>query len=262
MVRRAQCSRVRARPSTASTYDTFHDAERPLRDAAARQTARLTDGDARDFPRARRDSPPPSCVEPSPSGRARLAANQLLGKIVDDQAESSAGACEPQLHYVVPPRPRVRDGRQPRQLERLARSGARSRSRTSRARRCSSGCRTKTACRHLRARWRNRRLLDSRPQSAASSSSYCLFCGFASCSNTVFSASSTAVSAAPSHAYVAILVADLHADLLLDRRLTVAGEAHRAARDRLAEHVDADVDDEALGVRLVLHRDDLLAWPR
>src|SRR5262245_37801494 len=45
---------------------------------------------------------------------------------------------------------------------------------------------------------------------------------------------------------VAILVADLHPDLLLHGRLAVTGEAHRAAGDRFAQDVKADVDREPL----------------
>jgi signal peptidase I len=92
-----QCSRYRETVN-GSTYETFHDAERPARDA------RIAEGnpspDARDFPL--RMSPfPPSC---SQSEEALKAANiqQVKGKIVETKPEAVAKVCEPQLHYVVP----------------------------------------------------------------------------------------------------------------------------------------------------------------
>jgi len=81
-------------------YFTFHDADRPLRDqrlAAGTQH----DGDARDFPT--RTSPfAPTCANSEDAGRA-LEIEQVKGKIVETKGKDSAGACDQQLHYVVPP---------------------------------------------------------------------------------------------------------------------------------------------------------------
>jgi signal peptidase I len=70
------------------TYETFHDPDRPARDA-------LKVGDELDFP-SLRDRTPMHCGQPQ-SGPA--AANQAPGKIVDVK---SGDACELQVHYVVP----------------------------------------------------------------------------------------------------------------------------------------------------------------
>jgi signal peptidase I len=81
-------------------HDTFHDPDRPNRDqrlAAGTQTT----GDARDFPQ--RSFPhAPSCAQSDDAGKA-LDVEQVKGKIVETKSESAASACEPQLHYVVPP---------------------------------------------------------------------------------------------------------------------------------------------------------------
>jgi signal peptidase I len=92
-----QCSRFEETVNGVS-YDTYHDAERPTRDAKIAQGNAT--GDARDFPT--RTLPfPPSC---SQSEEAQRAANivQVKGKIVETKSEANAKACEPQLHYIVP----------------------------------------------------------------------------------------------------------------------------------------------------------------
>jgi signal peptidase I len=84
-----------------TTYDTYHDPERPLRDARIAEGNPPASGDSRDFPQ--RGMPfPPSC---SQSEEALKAANieQVKGKIVETKPEAIAKPCEPQLHYVVPP---------------------------------------------------------------------------------------------------------------------------------------------------------------
>jgi signal peptidase I len=71
-------------------YDTFHDPERPARDAESPRA-----GDNRDFPPLGHTDPP-ACQE-----RERSAAPQVLGTVV--ATKDGAPACETQLHYVVPP---------------------------------------------------------------------------------------------------------------------------------------------------------------
>jgi signal peptidase I len=76
-------------------FETFHDAERPSRDAGQPRVH----GDQRDFP-TRSMSEPPSCAG---TYDAEPPANTSApGKIVETSPEDSAPACAPQLHYVVP----------------------------------------------------------------------------------------------------------------------------------------------------------------
>jgi signal peptidase I len=81
------CSRYRE-TLDGITYETFHDADRPARDA-------LAVGDQLDFP-ALDERTLKHCGQPQ-AGPA--AANQAPGKIVDVK---SGNACELQVHYVVP----------------------------------------------------------------------------------------------------------------------------------------------------------------
>jgi signal peptidase I len=77
----------------------FHDADRPMRDqrlAAGTQTS----GDARDFPM--RNEPPPNCSRTEDAAKG-FDAQQVMGQLVETKSASAAGACEQQLHYVVPP---------------------------------------------------------------------------------------------------------------------------------------------------------------
>ena len=92
-----QCSRYRETVGGAS-YDTYHDAERPARDAKIAQGNPL--GDARDFP-SRTMPFAPSCSD-SEEARKGQPIPQVKGKIVESKTEAIAKVCEPQLHYVVP----------------------------------------------------------------------------------------------------------------------------------------------------------------
>jgi signal peptidase I len=79
-------------------YLTYHDHDRPSRDEAfARNPSNATPND-KDFPVLDGQHNPPSC-RTQPDGI--IPPNQLEGKIVEER--KGVGACEPQLHYVVPP---------------------------------------------------------------------------------------------------------------------------------------------------------------
>ncbi len=88
-----QCSRYQETLG-GHVYGVFHDPERPARDASAEKV-----GDSRDFP-VRHNLFPPSCSQTDDAARSIA---QTKGKIVETKHEADAGACEPQLHYVVPP---------------------------------------------------------------------------------------------------------------------------------------------------------------
>jgi len=94
-----QCSEYAERVD-GNEYHVFHDAERPLRDERRARDSALAVADTRDFPRLDGPRLPPSCTT-QPDGEPFAAPNQLPGKLV--VTRSSAGVCEPQLHYVVPP---------------------------------------------------------------------------------------------------------------------------------------------------------------
>ena len=79
-------------------YHTYHDADRPRRDAE-RARGERSGGDVKDFPRLDGAMSPPSCST-QPDGEPFAAPNQLPGTLV--QTRTGAGACELQLHYVVP----------------------------------------------------------------------------------------------------------------------------------------------------------------
>jgi signal peptidase I len=82
-------------------YHTYHDPNRPLRDERLAREGGLLAGDARDFPSLdRANLAPPSCPMQS-DGLPVGTHNQKPGKIV--VTKEHAGACEPQMHYVVPP---------------------------------------------------------------------------------------------------------------------------------------------------------------
>jgi signal peptidase I len=81
------------------SFEVFHDAERPQRDAARRAGAAAdADGDSRDFPGA--GAGPPSCP-PFGTPGGRVEANQATGRIVETAAEVT-DPCRPHRHYVVP----------------------------------------------------------------------------------------------------------------------------------------------------------------
>ncbi len=83
-------------------YDTYHDADRPLRDERARTNHGLLSGDNKDFPRLDGARMPPSCST-NPDGEALVAPNQKRGELVESNpGQASSNACEQQLHYVVP----------------------------------------------------------------------------------------------------------------------------------------------------------------
>ncbi len=97
-----QCSRY-SELAGGLRYDTFHDADRPLRDERAQTNHGLLNGDTRDFPRLDGARFPPSCST-NPDGESLVAPNQKRGEIVElHPGQASTNACEQQLHYVVPP---------------------------------------------------------------------------------------------------------------------------------------------------------------
>jgi signal peptidase I len=91
------CSRYRETVD-GREHDTFQDEGKPRRDELLAQ-GKLDHGDARDFPNrgimpSCAMSPPEEAVDPT-------SIEQVEGKIVE--TKQNAGACEQQLHYVVPP---------------------------------------------------------------------------------------------------------------------------------------------------------------
>jgi signal peptidase I len=81
-------------------YHTFHDPDRPLRDAQLAREGSLASSDSADFPRRDGEHVPPSCATPGDDSETINAPNQKPGEIVE--TKRGAGACELQLHYVVP----------------------------------------------------------------------------------------------------------------------------------------------------------------
>jgi signal peptidase I len=95
------CSRY-SETVNGDTYDTFHDADRPMRDERKVAAGGLTSGHDRDFPKLDGARFPPSCSR-NPDGTAFVAKNQATGEIVETRAHlPHTAACEQQLHYVVP----------------------------------------------------------------------------------------------------------------------------------------------------------------
>ena len=80
-------------------YHTFHDPQRPRRDDQLAKDGSLADSDGNDFPKLGGARQPPSCATQSDSD-GEPAPNQQPGSIVETKHD--AGACEQQLHYVVP----------------------------------------------------------------------------------------------------------------------------------------------------------------
>jgi signal peptidase I len=78
-------------------WDVFHSEDRPQHDAMW-AAGTLKTGDIRDFPQ-REHAYPPSCRDAFADGGRE--SERGPGKIVETKPES-AGACEPQLHFVVP----------------------------------------------------------------------------------------------------------------------------------------------------------------
>jgi signal peptidase I len=83
------------------SYHTYHDADRPRRDALARDHA-LTAANSHDFPLLDGARFPPSCSR-QPDGEPFASPNQATGEIRSIAGKDNAGACEQQLYYVVPP---------------------------------------------------------------------------------------------------------------------------------------------------------------
>jgi signal peptidase I len=81
-------------------YRTFHDPERPLRDAARQADPSVARADSRDFPQLDAGRAPPSCAGQRDGDDPATVPPQQLGEIVVQKEQ--AAACEPQLHYVVP----------------------------------------------------------------------------------------------------------------------------------------------------------------
>jgi signal peptidase I len=80
-------------------YHTYHDMGRPLRDERLAREGGLLSGDSRDFPMLDRPHVPPSCPIQA-DGRPSGTHDQEPGEIV--VTKQNAGACELQMHYVVP----------------------------------------------------------------------------------------------------------------------------------------------------------------
>ncbi len=80
-------------------YFTFHDPGRPARDDQLARDGSLPSPDDKDFPKLDRPRLPPSCST-QPDGEPLAAPNQKPGTIV--VTSETAGACELQVHYVVP----------------------------------------------------------------------------------------------------------------------------------------------------------------
>jgi signal peptidase I len=80
-------------------YRTYHDPGRPLRDERLAREGGLLSGNDRDFPQIDRHIPP-SCPMQA-DGQPPGSHNQKPGEIV--VTKPNAAACEPQMHYVVPP---------------------------------------------------------------------------------------------------------------------------------------------------------------
>jgi signal peptidase I len=95
-----QCSRYRESVA-GGDYDTFHDPDRPLRDQRQLTAGGLLSGDGKDFPKIDGPHLPPSCST-NPDGESLAAPNQKPGKLVVTKEPDKAGACEQQMHYVVP----------------------------------------------------------------------------------------------------------------------------------------------------------------
>src|SRR3569623_278343 len=113
-------------------YSTFHDRDRVERDQRL-AAGTLTEGDGLDFPRSKNL---PNCHDAHDV--AKEYPPQVLGTIVETKPDGEAKACEPHMHYVVPPG-HVFVRATTATTRTIRGCGAPCRSRTSRARRCSPG---------------------------------------------------------------------------------------------------------------------------
>src|SRR5205814_818804 len=85
-------------------YRTYHDERRPQRDALAKDGL-LSTPDDKDFPRRGEEREGPGCSDAT--GLRVPGLNQKFGTLVDGPSLGSeqpgkAGACDLQMHYVVP----------------------------------------------------------------------------------------------------------------------------------------------------------------
>jgi signal peptidase I len=80
-------------------YHVYHDPGRPQRDQQRTRDGTLPAGDSRDFPNMERLAMPPSCPMEA-DGRPAGTHDQAPGELV--RTKENAGACELQMHYVVP----------------------------------------------------------------------------------------------------------------------------------------------------------------
>ena len=81
-------------------YHTYHDPGRPMRDDRLAKEGSLMNSDIHDFPSIDGPHQPPSCPLQA-DGEVSGTHNQKPGQIVVER--QNAGACELQVHYVVPP---------------------------------------------------------------------------------------------------------------------------------------------------------------
>jgi signal peptidase I len=82
------------------SYHTFHDPNRPQRDERLAKLGSLPSSDGNDFPVRDEAHVPPSCSTPGDGTEPIEVPEQKPGEIVE--TKRGAGACELQLHYVVP----------------------------------------------------------------------------------------------------------------------------------------------------------------
>jgi signal peptidase I len=94
-----QCSRYQE-IADGEVHDTFHDPERPLREARLAKGEQLND--SRDFP-SPGTTMVPTCSQADEPGKPPSHVEQVKGTLIELKPEATAGACEQQLQYKVPP---------------------------------------------------------------------------------------------------------------------------------------------------------------
>lgn len=94
-----QCSRYRETVNGES-YDTFHDENRPFRDSKIAKGEQMND--SRDFPSPGTDMVP-SCSQADEPGKVSAPVEQVKGTLIQLKPVATAGGCEQQLQYKVPP---------------------------------------------------------------------------------------------------------------------------------------------------------------
>jgi len=95
-----RCSEYRERVD-GHDYHTFHDPDRPRRDAVLAERGSLPSANSHDFPRIDGTRIPPSCSHQADGGRF-ASPNQLPGTIELIETRQVPGVCDLQMHYVVP----------------------------------------------------------------------------------------------------------------------------------------------------------------